>query len=59
MDYLDDLCQLLKAIPSIEEVNLIGNEIVLNQQYKVRMMENDNIKILDKLALKDPIKRHF
>ncbi len=59
IDYLDELIKALSMLPTLEEINLQGNEITLHQQYKPRIFEFENIKILDKLALKDPIKKHF
>lgn len=59
IDYMDELIKTLELMPTLEEINLQGNEITLHQQYKTRIFEFPNIKVLDKLALKDPIKKHF
>ena len=59
IDYMDELIKTLELMPTLEEINLQGNEITLHQQYKARIFEFENIKVLDKLALKDPIKKHF
>ena len=59
VDHFDELLLLLQSMPTLEEINFIGNEITLHKMYKPKIMQFSNIKVLDKLALKDPIKKHF
>lgn len=59
LDYYDDLLKVLEVIPTLEEINFLGNEITLHKLYKPKIVQFSNIKVLDKLALKDPIKKHF
>lgn len=59
VSYLDDLLMLLEAFNTLEEVNFVGNEVVAHKLYRARIMQYPHIKVLDKLALRDPIKKHF
>lgn len=55
----DNIVKLIGNFPTLEEVNFAGNEVTLFKKYKPRLMEFEQLKILDKLALKDPIKTHY
>lgn len=59
VEQFDDLLMLIQAMPTLEELNFMGNEITLHKMYKPKIMQFSNIQVLDKLALKDPIKKHF
>ncbi len=59
ISYFEDLLLVLEALPMLEEVNFLGNEVTAHQLYKGNIFQLKHIKVLDKLALRDPIKKHF
>ena len=58
VEYFDEFVYVMQSIPSIEEVNFQGNEITLHRNYKMRLIQFPNLKILDKLELNYPIRKH-
>ena len=59
VSYFDDLLMLLESFQTLEEVNFVGNEVAAHKLYRAKIMQFPHIKVLDKLVIRDPIKKHF
>ena len=59
VEYLDDITVALKNIPTLNELNLSGNEITMNKHYKYQIVNFNNIKVLDNLEIKGYVKDHL
>jgi len=59
VSYFEDLLMVLEAFQTLEEVNFVGNEVAAHKLYRAKIMQIPHIKVLDKLVLRDPIKKHF
>lgn len=52
IQYLDDLCIIIRSLPSLLELNLSGNEIMLNKTYKPKILTTKKLKKLDGIQIR-------
>ena len=58
-EYLDDLIYTTQNMPSIEELDFVGNDITGNKNYKYRFLYFKSLLRLDGIEIKGILKNHL
>lgn len=52
LGYIDQLCEVLKGLKSLERVTFVGNEVAFNKLYRMKISQFYNLTHLDDLEIK-------